>query len=73
MRKSGILMHVTSLPSPYGIGSMGKCAYEQISKLWNAKSAVERLLALSSALLKNCDLPEYKDGPCSKAMLYKQA
>lgn len=23
-RSSGILMHITSLPSPYGIGSMGK-------------------------------------------------
>lgn len=52
---------------------MGKCAYEQISNLWNAKSAVERLLALSSALLKNSSLPEYKDGPCSKAIVYKQA
>ena len=24
MRESGILMHITSLPSPYGIGTMGK-------------------------------------------------
>ena len=24
MRCSGILMHITSLPGPYGIGSMGK-------------------------------------------------
>lgn len=28
MRESGILMHITSLPSPYGIGTMGKAAYE---------------------------------------------
>lgn len=27
-RKSGILMHISSLPSPHGIGTMGKCAYE---------------------------------------------
>ena len=27
MRQSGILMHITSLPSPYGIGTMGKQAY----------------------------------------------
>lgn len=26
MRSSGILMHITSLPSPYGIGTMGKAA-----------------------------------------------
>ena len=27
MRESGVLMHITSLPSPYGIGTMGKEAY----------------------------------------------
>jgi len=26
-RSSGILMHITSLPGPYGIGSFGKEAY----------------------------------------------
>ena len=41
MRKSGILMHISSLPSPYGIGTMGKEAYNFIDfleksgqKLW---------------------------------------
>ena len=24
MRRSGILMHITSLPGPYGVGTMGK-------------------------------------------------
>ena len=28
MRKSGILMHISSLPSDYGIGTMGKEAYK---------------------------------------------
>ncbi|MBQ7871137.1 MAG: 4-alpha-glucanotransferase, partial [Oscillospiraceae bacterium] len=28
MRASGILMHISSLPSPYGIGSMGKAAFD---------------------------------------------
>ena len=27
-RHAGILMHLTSLPSPYGVGTMGKAAYE---------------------------------------------
>ena len=27
MRESGILMHITSLPGRYGIGTMGKSAY----------------------------------------------
>lgn len=30
MRKSGILLHISSLPSPYGIGTLGKSAYEFI-------------------------------------------
>lgn len=28
MRASGILMHISSLPSPYGIGTLGKAAYD---------------------------------------------
>ncbi len=28
MRSSGILMHISSLPSPYGIGTLGKAAYD---------------------------------------------
>ena len=28
MRASGVLMHITSLASPYGVGTMGKEAYE---------------------------------------------
>ena len=33
MRESGILMHITSLPSPYGVGTMGKEAYRCIDFL----------------------------------------
>ena len=36
MRESGILMHITSLPSPHGVGTMGKAAYEFIDFLENA-------------------------------------
>ena len=28
MRTSGILMHISSLPSPYGIGALGQAAYD---------------------------------------------
>ena len=27
MRESGILMHITSLPGPYGIGALGREAF----------------------------------------------
>ncbi len=33
MRANGILMHITSLPSPYGIGTMGSEAYQFIDFL----------------------------------------
>jgi 4-alpha-glucanotransferase len=32
-RESGILMHITSLPSPYGIGTMGRAAFEFVDFL----------------------------------------
>jgi len=47
MKKSGILMHITSLPSPYGIGSMGKCAYQFVDFLADAGQSYWQLLPLS--------------------------
>ena len=35
-RSSGILMPVSSLPSPYGIGTLGKAAYEFVDFLADA-------------------------------------
>ena len=46
MRNSGILMHITSLPSPYGIGSMGKCAYEFVDFLHDAGQTYWQILPL---------------------------
>lgn len=36
MRSSGILMHISSLPSPYGIGSFGKSAFDFVDFLKNS-------------------------------------
>ncbi len=36
MRASGILMHITSLPSPYGVGTLGKAAYAFVDFLQQA-------------------------------------
>jgi len=47
MRKSGILMHISSLPNPYGIGSMGKCAYEYVDFLCRAGQSYWQILPLS--------------------------
>ena len=46
MRKSGILMHISSLPNPYGIGSVGKCAYEFVDFLARAGQSYWQILPL---------------------------
>lgn len=45
-RYSGILMPMSSLPSPYGIGNMGRCAYEFIDFLKAAGQKYWQLLPL---------------------------
>jgi 4-alpha-glucanotransferase len=45
-RSSGILLHPTSLPSPFGIGDLGKDAYEFIDFLHNAKQKYWQILPL---------------------------
>ena len=36
VRESGILIHITSLPGPYGVGTMGRYAYEFVDFLKEA-------------------------------------
>ena len=47
MRASGILMHITSLPSPYGVGTMGKAAYQFIDFLQAAGQQYWQILPLT--------------------------
>lgn len=44
MRTSGILMHISSLPSDYGIGTMGKEAYKFVDFLKEAKQRCWQIL-----------------------------
>ena len=46
MRKSGILMHITSLPGPYGVGTMGKSAYAFLEFLHKSGQQSWQLLPL---------------------------
>lgn len=46
-RSSGILLHVTSLPSPFGIGGMGPAAYEFVDMLSEMGQSVWQILPLS--------------------------
>ena len=47
MRESGILMHITSLPGPYGIGTMGKHAKKYVDFLEAAGQSYWQILPLT--------------------------
>ena len=46
-RSSGILLHVTSLPSPYGIGSLGRSARDFIDFLQAAHQRYWQILPIA--------------------------
>ena len=45
-RHNGILMHITSLPSRYGIGDLGKGAYDFIDTIWETGCDLWQILPL---------------------------
>ena len=47
MRGSGILMHITSLPGPYGVGTFGKHAYAFVDFLQQAGQQYWQILPLN--------------------------
>ena len=47
MRCSGVLMHITSLPGPYGVGTMGKHAYAFADFLHEAGQSCWQILPLN--------------------------
>ena len=47
MRSSGILMHITSLPGPYGVGTMGKQAFAFVDFLKAAGQSYWQILPLT--------------------------
>jgi len=49
-RKAGILMHISSLPSNYGIGTLGAEAYHFVEFLVNAKQKVWEILPIGPTL-----------------------
>jgi len=46
-RGSGVLLHVSSLPSPFGIGDMGPSAYQFVDFLAGAKQSYWQILPLN--------------------------
>ena len=57
MRKSGILLPVSSLPSRYGIGCFSKEAYKFIDRLKEAGQAYWQILPLGSDQLRRFSVP----------------
>ena len=47
MRESGIVMHITSLPGPYGVGTMGKQAFAFVDFLKEAGQSCWQILPLT--------------------------
>ena len=47
MRASGILMHISSLPNEYGIGKLGREAYEFVDFLASSKQSYWQILPIS--------------------------
>ena len=50
-RGSGILLHITSLPSPYGIGDLGPRAYRFVDFLCESKQSFWQILPLNPTSL----------------------
>lgn len=46
MRKCGVLLHITSLPSKYGVGDLGKSAYDFVDYLKKAGQSLWQILPL---------------------------
>ncbi len=45
-RRCGVLLHISSLPSPYGIGTLGKAAYDFVDCLNKAQQTYWQILPL---------------------------
>jgi 4-alpha-glucanotransferase len=50
-RASGILLHITSLPSPYGIGDLGPAAHAFAERLAEARQKLWQILPLGPTSL----------------------
>ena len=58
MRESGILMHITSLPAPYGIGTMGKDAYAFVDFLVKAGQRCWQILPETGGFWRDVRPPD---------------
>ena len=57
IRGSGVLLHITSLPSPYGIGDLGPSAYRFLDFLHESKQRYWQILPLNPTDSVHSDSP----------------
>jgi 4-alpha-glucanotransferase len=57
VRSSGILLHITSLPSRYGIGDLGPGAYRFVDFLKRSKQSIWQLLPLTPTSMSHANSP----------------
>lgn len=62
MRKSGILLHISSLPSRFGIGRMGRAAYDFVDFLHMSETSFWQILPISPT--------SYGDSPYQSFSVY---
>ena len=54
MREAGILLHISSLPGKYGVGTLGKCAYDFVDFLASANQKIWQILPLNPTTYGDC-------------------
>lgn len=54
---SGILLHISSLPSAFGIGDLGKGAFKFVDFLYKTRQRYWQILPLNPTSLINCNSP----------------
>jgi 4-alpha-glucanotransferase len=62
-RASGLLLHITSLPSPYGIGDLGPDAFTWIDRLNDAGQSWWQALPLGPTGYANSPTHAYPPSP----------
>lgn len=58
-RQAGILLHISSLPSDFGIGDLGPSAYEFVKLLSESKHSIWNVLPINPTLYKHDNSPYY--------------
>ena len=52
--EAGRLLHISSLPGKYGVGTLGKCAYDFVDFLAKAKQKIWQILPLNPTTYGDC-------------------